>query len=314
MVPATPSAHRSAARVLNLVRTGGNSIVYSYRRPTLAPPTSDVSLSLLTCVPALTCFEVTLEYTHIYNMERFSSRESVAENKEREPNKKAWGKLRSLVLAGSLLANGGFIGDRVRQAMRVDTLEKGGAQSFSVEFGGGSEDNLDPRGKWGERAEFSLRKGTGGQWLFVGNISAKNAPGNKSNDYTPLHTISYELPSSLTPAAAETIFNDMETCAKSDAIDLSAFEETLNKTIDMSEKGEVVYYNPHTGRPKEKFEFATDKEEVIQTNYFNDEVDIEGNPKILSQYPISLRVFQSDHDNPINNYEEPEQREWMWQK
>ncbi|HZP07061.1 MAG TPA: hypothetical protein VFB43_19335 [Terracidiphilus sp.] len=92
-------------------------------------------------------------------MEHLPSRETTGERKEKELNKKGWGKFRTILLAGSILANGGFIGDKVHESMRVQDLEAGGSQSFSVDFGGGPEDGLDLRGKWGEHAEFSLQKG-----------------------------------------------------------------------------------------------------------------------------------------------------------
>jgi len=129
----------------------------------------------------------------------------------------------------------------------------------------------------------------------VGKISAKNAPGNGANAYVPLHAISYELPSSLTATEAEALFEDLRARAKNDANDLGDFEATLNRAIDLSEKGDVTYYNPATGKPKQKFEFSAAKGEVLQTEYFNDKVDEKGNPVILSRYPILLGGFETGH-------------------
>lgn len=247
-------------------------------------------------------------------MERFKFHETSPENKEKESKKAAWGSLRTLALAASLLANGGFIADQVHQKMHLQSLERGGTQAFSVDFGGDSEDDLDPLGKWGEHAEFSLRKEPDGRWLLVGSISAMSKPGSGSTDYSLRHTVTYELPSSLTSAAAEALLNDLRASARKDSKNIGAFEETLNQAVSLSTAGTVVYYNPATGRPKERFEFRTADEQVIQTNYFNDEVEKNGDPMVLSKYQISLKSFQDDHESPVQNYEHPEQRERQWRK
>src|SRR5581483_10100677 len=99
-------------------------------------------------------------------MEHLPSRETTGERKEKELNKKGWGKFRTILLAGSILANGGSIGDKVHESMRVQDLEAGGSQSFSVESGVNMQNSAYRKGRTITMATSGedIREECSGQW------------------------------------------------------------------------------------------------------------------------------------------------------
>ena len=59
------------------------------------------------------------------SMEKMSAEGAHMETKDKEPKKKIWGKLQTLALGASLLANAGFIGEKIGHKIEVDHLKKG---------------------------------------------------------------------------------------------------------------------------------------------------------------------------------------------
>jgi hypothetical protein len=224
------------------------------------------------------------------SMEKMSGQESGVEQKEKEPKKKLWGKLQTLALGASLLANGGFIGEKIGHKIEVDHLKKGDEKTFSID-----QRSTVPGYAGGERGDFSLQKNNSGGWTLVGRVAHYEQPSEDKNNYVvhPDYEVRYELPR-LTPEAADAIFNDLEATVKTDGLSGGArnggVHEFMAQLIESADKGTIVEYDPNSNEPKSNLELDSAKEALTQTSFVGEDG---GTGPIEVSNTLSLHDFEN---------------------
>ena len=220
-----------------------------------------------------------------------SSEGARVETKDNEPKKKIWGKLQTLALGASLLANGGFIGEKVSHKIEVDHLKKGDERTFSVD----QPSNVAGY-SGGERGDFSLQKNGEGGWTLVGKVSHYERPSDDKNDYAihPDYEVRYELPR-LTPEAVDSMFNDLESVEKKDGLNggarMGGLHNFMTQLIESADKGTIVEYDPNSNEPKSKLELDSSRETLTRTEFATDGIS----PAALEMTgTVSLRDFDKE--------------------
>jgi hypothetical protein len=218
-------------------------------------------------------------------MEKFPSQDIGVENKEKDPKKKRWGKLKTIVLAGSLLVNGGFVAEGLYEQGQISNLAKGEKQTFSIDYPKNYERTA------GQRGEFSLQKTPDGRWNLVGTISVYEKTAEGSDIVRTVHEVNYELPP-LTSGAAEALLRDMEHASQPNTPgDIGVF---MNRIIESSEKGTITYYNPDSHRVEETLELNALTGIVTSKHFDGRKIDANGGARLDEASTYTMTTQELD--------------------
>jgi hypothetical protein len=178
------------------------------------------------------------------------------EQDKKSEQKRGWGRLRTFMLAGSLLVNGGFLAEKAQQREQLDNIQEGRQQSFVIDRPFATNNVYDKEtASAGEKGEFSLVQNEDKTWTLTGNISSYYASSREPAQVrnVPLHTVTYKLPP-LPPEAASAIFADVKRLSKRGGPGGQVLG-FLDQLIESAREGKIVEYSA-AGQPIHEIEIT----------------------------------------------------------
>jgi hypothetical protein len=158
----------------------------------------------------------------------------------KEVKKSSWNKARKLLIIGSLLMNGAFVGEAVNQHSELESFEKGEKQVFMVDR---QEFPAAEYSKSGERGQYELEQSPDGHWTLTGKVTNYQIPKDNPDAVHERvqYAVMYEF-TSLPPEAMKAITDRIKGANDADNPE-TGFMAALGHAIDSARKGTIMEYD-----------------------------------------------------------------------
>lgn len=153
---------------------------------------------------------------------------------KKDIQRRKWDTIRTFLLAGSILVNGGFLAEKAQHEFQLQEIEDGTRQSFTIDQPNPHTDSFDLGS--GQRAHFELVKSSDG-WVLTGRVEEYHHENNGKNRENLLYALSYELPP-LPPEAVQEIFNKAH---ELEARELKADTSTVTEPVGSLKDAVAAY-------------------------------------------------------------------------